>query len=104
MEMALVAPESVSIQSLVMDGRVSKEARAYATASVSPARGRGGQDAIFPRVDVVDVSGLEAIGEAIRQYRGQEAIPIPEAVGRAIRSLVREVLDGLPHGGGILAV
>ncbi|MBF0181881.1 MAG: hypothetical protein HQM03_17830 [Magnetococcales bacterium] len=100
MDMAIVAPESVSIQKLVMDGRLSREAtRVYANASNSPARGRGYQGAQSGGGDFVDVTGLDAVGDAIRQYRGQEALPIPDAVGKAIRSLVREVLDGLPHGG-----
>ncbi|MBF0296720.1 MAG: hypothetical protein HQL96_16170 [Magnetococcales bacterium] len=100
MDMARVVPESVSIQKLVMDGRISREAtKAYTGASNSPTRSRGYQGAQFGGGDFVDVTGLDAVGDAIRQYRGQEALPIPDAVGKAIRSLVREVLDGLPHGG-----
>ncbi|MBF0126208.1 MAG: hypothetical protein HQM02_03255 [Magnetococcales bacterium] len=101
--MALVAPESVSIQRLVMDGRISKEATAFSSAYASPTRSRGDLQTTATRGDLVDISGLEAIGEAIRQYRGQEALPIPESVGKAIRSLVQEVLDGLPRGGGFFA-
>ncbi|MBF0628840.1 MAG: hypothetical protein HQL91_11550 [Magnetococcales bacterium] len=99
MDMALVAPESASIQRSVMDGRVSGGASAFATARDLPARGRSTVNTSYQGGDVVDVAGLDAIGEAIRQFRGQEALPIPESVGKAIRSLVREVLDGLPHGG-----
>lgn len=99
MDMALVSPESASIHRLVMDGRILKGMSGATAAFDGPARGRGGIQSLSGRVDLVDVSGLEAIGEAIRQYRGQEALPIPESVGRAIRSLVQEVLDGLPHKG-----
>ncbi|MBF0340682.1 MAG: hypothetical protein HQL95_06910 [Magnetococcales bacterium] len=97
--MALVAPESASIQRTVMDGRVSGGAAALAAARELSARGRSAVGTSYKGEDVVDVAGLDAIGEAIRQFRGQEALPIPESVGKAIRSLVREVLDGLPHGG-----
>ncbi|MBF0191569.1 MAG: hypothetical protein HQL99_10600 [Magnetococcales bacterium] len=97
--MALVAPESASIQRTVMDGRVSGGAAALMAARELQARGRSGVETPYHGGDVVDVAGLDAIGEAIRQFRGQEALPIPESVGKAIRSLVREVLDGLPHGG-----
>ncbi|MBF0164920.1 MAG: hypothetical protein HQM01_10535 [Magnetococcales bacterium] len=94
-----MAPESASIQRTVMDGRVSGGAFALAAAREIPARGRSGLGTTYNGGDVVDVAGLDAIGEAIRQFRGQEALPIPESVGKAIRSLVREVLDGLPRGG-----
>ncbi|MEO5333503.1 MAG: hypothetical protein H7839_15935 [Magnetococcus sp. YQC-5] len=97
MDMALVAPESVSIQRLVMDGRVTRGAAASGSTYNSPARGRGDVQTSYRfGGDVVDVSGMEAIGEAIKQFRGQEPLPIPDSVGKAIRSLVREVLDGLP--------
>ncbi|MBF0428230.1 MAG: hypothetical protein HQL94_04850 [Magnetococcales bacterium] len=103
MDMALVAPESASIQRPVKDGRVSREALASAE-NQSTARGRSDVVGSFGRGrDWVDVSGLDAIGEAIKQYRGKEAMPIPESVGKAIRSLVREVFDGLPNGGAYVA-
>lgn len=98
MDMAMVAPESVSIQRLVMDGRVSQGAFA-SIAYNSSARGRSDVKTSYqPSGDLVDVSGMDAIKEAIRQYSGQEPLPIPESVGKAIRSLVQEVLDGLPRG------
>ncbi|MBF0614714.1 MAG: hypothetical protein G8237_13345 [Magnetococcales bacterium] len=96
--MALMTPESASIQRTVMDGRVSGGALAYAAARQPLARGQGEVGTTYQGEDVVDVAGLDAISEAVRQFRGQEALPIPESVGRAIRSLVREVLDGLPQG------
>ncbi|MBF0272602.1 MAG: hypothetical protein HQL98_11135 [Magnetococcales bacterium] len=101
--MALIAPESASIQRTVMDGRVSGGASALLAAREMPASGRGETKTAYKGGDVVDVAGLDAIGEAIRQFRGQEALPIPESVGKAIRSLVREVLDGLPQGGVTVA-
>ncbi|MBF0212429.1 MAG: hypothetical protein HQM00_02560 [Magnetococcales bacterium] len=94
-----MSPESASIQRTVMDGRVSGGASASVATQQLAARGRSENQTTQQRSDVVDVAGLDAIGEAIRQFRGQEALPIPESVGKAIRSLVREVLDGLPQGG-----
>lgn len=99
MDMAQVSPESASIQRTVKDGRVSGGVMTLAASQALSARGQSENGTTNRGRDVVDVAGLEAIGEAIRQFRGQEALPIPESVGKAIRSLVREVLDGLPHGG-----
>ena len=48
--------------------------------------------------DVVDLVGLESVGEAFRTLNNQEPLPIPEPVGNAIRVLVKEVLQGLPGG------
>ncbi len=50
------------------------------------------------REDVIDLVGLESVGEAFRSLNEQEPLPIPEPVGKAIRVLVKEVLQGLPGG------
>ncbi len=99
MDMAMIAPESVSIQRLVMDGQISTGALASKITFDTPARSRENVQTSKFGGDLVDLSGLEAMGEAIRQYRGnREPLRIPESVGRAIRTLVQEVLDGLPKG------
>ena len=50
------------------------------------------------REDLVDLVGLESVGEAFRMLSSREPLPIPEPVGRAIRAMVKEVLEGLPGG------
>lgn len=55
--------------------------------------------AFEPRKDSVDAVSLESIGRVFKMLNEEEALAIPEPVGRAIKVLVKEVLEGLPSEG-----
>ncbi|MBF0583752.1 MAG: hypothetical protein HQL80_05890 [Magnetococcales bacterium] len=59
----------------------------------------GGESRAVLRRDAVDLLGLDTIDRAFKLLNEQDTIPVPEAVGRAIRTLVQQVLDELPGGG-----
>ncbi|MEO5339565.1 MAG: hypothetical protein H7837_03460 [Magnetococcus sp. MYC-9] len=60
-----------------------------------------GQSRSVSGTDSVDLASVGSIGKALKMLNEQESLPIPEAVGRAIRALVQEVLNKLPGSGRV---